>query len=133
MAPNVYDQYTRLLRTSCLELWVRLRYQLKSRGVDPSAAVLVNLCPDGADHEYGRVIADEACVYSFDLHFDRDSRRSTRSAMIRNWKDITGNWQNLPFSDETRDAFIWRLGEPNTHRAHTGPGRHGSGSRPSRG
>ena len=128
MAPNVYDQYTQLLRTSRLSLWVRLRRQLKSQGVNPSTAVLVNLFPDGGDHEYGWVISDEGSVFSFDLYYNRASRHGPSSAEIRHWKDITDNWLNQPFSDETKDALIWSLGEathaPAARRARPLPRRH---------
>ncbi|MFJ6784406.1 hypothetical protein [Streptomyces yangpuensis] len=102
-----HDHYTHLLRTSSFDLWVRLRNLLRERGLDPASTVLVNLFPDGGDHEFGRAIAEDGRVYRFDLFYDRDSPQGARKATIRSWTDITDTWQAEPLHDEIAQAFIW--------------------------
>ncbi|KOU25829.1 MULTISPECIES: hypothetical protein [Streptomyces] len=108
MSQAVYVQNTHLLRTSSFDLWKRLRSLLEDQGLDPATTVLVNLFPDGGDHEFGQCIDEDGRVYSFDLVYDRETPKAAGRAVLRNWADITDTWQQRSFPDEIVNAFIWR-------------------------
>ncbi|MFC7797200.1 hypothetical protein [Streptomyces cinereoruber] len=108
MSQAAYVQNTDLLHTSAFGLWRRLRSLLEDQGLDPATTVLVNLFPDGGDHEFGQCIDEDGRVYSFDLVYDRESSTAENRAVLRNWTDVTDTWQHRSFADEIADAFIWR-------------------------
>lgn len=70
--------------------------------------MLVNLFPDGGDHEFGQCIDEDGRVYSFDLVYDRETPNAAGKAVLRNWTDITDTWQHRSFPGEIANAFIWR-------------------------
>ncbi|MFE7244425.1 hypothetical protein [Streptomyces sp. NPDC057580] len=106
MSHAVHIHYTHLLRKSPLDLWVRLRNLLKEQSIDPANSVLVDLFPDGGDHEFGQIISEEGRVYRFDLMYDRDRPGGVRRATLRHWTDITDTWQTEPLQRQTADAVV---------------------------
>ncbi|MFE6063357.1 hypothetical protein [Streptomyces sp. NPDC056431] len=70
--------------------------------------MLVNLFPDGGDHEFGQCVDEDDRVYSFDLVYDRETPKAAGRAVLRNWTDITDAWQQRSFPDAIANAFIWR-------------------------
>ncbi|MFE8940935.1 hypothetical protein ACFYNX_26055 [Streptomyces sp. NPDC007872] len=70
--------------------------------------MLVNLFPDGGDHEFGQCMDEDGRVYSFDLVYDRQMPKAEGRAVLRNWTDVTDTWQHRSLADETANAFIWR-------------------------
>ena len=108
MSQAAYVQNTHLLRVSAFGLWRRLRSLLEDQGLDPATTVLVNLFPDGRDHEFGQCIDEDGRVYSFDLVYDRERPKAEARAVLRNWTDVTDTWQHHSFADEVASAFIWR-------------------------
>ncbi|MEV7617529.1 hypothetical protein [Streptomyces sp. NPDC089799] len=119
----VHAHYTLLLRKSPLDLWVRLRSLLRHQMVDPASAVLVDLFPDGGDHEFGQVICGEGRVYRFDLVYDRDRSGGARRAVLRHWADITDSWQTEPLQEQTSDAFISMMPTGRTDLSEPDSGR----------
>ncbi|MEU2867086.1 hypothetical protein ACIQWL_49145 [Streptomyces mirabilis] len=65
MVSSIVVQCTDLLRTSEYDLWERLREVLRGQGLDPDRTVVVDLLPEGPDHEDGQVISDDGRVFKF--------------------------------------------------------------------
>jgi hypothetical protein len=107
MMSSIVDQYTERLRTSTSDLWARLRELLRAQGLDPDLTVVVDLVPEGPDHEDGQVISDDGRVYTFSLFYDRESEHGACSAYLHYWTDITESWQTRSLARRTADAFTW--------------------------
>jgi hypothetical protein len=109
-------QYTELLQAGAFDLWARLRDLLRTQGLDPDLTVVVDLVPEGPDHEDGQVISDDGRVYRFSLFYDREAEHGARSAYLYDWRDITDSWQTGSLARLTADAFAWKSQRANGSR-----------------
>ncbi|WP_371645695.1 hypothetical protein [Streptomyces mirabilis] len=108
MVSSIVVQCTDLLRTSEYDLWERLREVLRGQGLDPDRTVVIDLLPEGPDHEDGQVISDDGRVFKFSLFYDRASEDGARSASLHGWTDITDRWRTGSRATLTAGAFAWK-------------------------
>ncbi|WP_030277074.1 hypothetical protein [Streptomyces sp. NRRL B-24484] len=108
MASSIFVQYTKLPRTSPIDLWARLRELLRAQGLDPDVTIVVDLLQESLSHEEDQVISDEGSVYRFNLVYDQLAEDGARSAYLHKWTDITESWQTSALARRTADAFTWK-------------------------
>ncbi|MFF4344350.1 hypothetical protein ACFY00_31055 [Kitasatospora sp. NPDC001540] len=108
MVSDIVVQYTRLLRTSDIDLWVRSRELLRERGLDPAETVVVDLLQESLHHEEGQIISAEGRVHRFHLYYDQQAEDGAAHARIGKWTDATDDWHDDSLTRRTADAFAWK-------------------------
>jgi hypothetical protein len=95
-------EITKVLQSSPEELWERIRFLLKEKGVDPGSSIVACSYLEDLCFEYGIVVNEDGKVYQYGFDF---LNKKISEGTFKEWNDITDTYYKLHHSREIEIAL----------------------------
>src|SRR4030043_2479433 len=96
------EEITNTLQNSPEDLWKRIRFLLKEKGVDPVQTVVACSFLEDLYFEYGIVVSKDGKVYQYGFDF---LNKEISQGIFKEWNDITDTYQKLHYSKHVEIAL----------------------------
>jgi DNA-binding Lrp family transcriptional regulator len=96
------EETTKVLQNSPEELWKRIRFLLKEKGIDPAQAVVACSFLEDFSFEYGIVVSKDEKIYQYGFDF---LNKEISAGTFKEWEDITETYHKLHYKENIEIAL----------------------------
>jgi hypothetical protein len=96
------EEITNVLQKNPDELWERIRFLLKEKGVDPGSIIVACSYLEDLCFEYGIIVSEDGKVYQYGFDF---LNKNISEGTFKEWEDITDTYHKLHHSKEIEIAL----------------------------